>query len=202
MVLTVSIDTCAPGWWQGPPPPPQRSSPSARYRAAAAAPARPLPCLRTPRAPACRRGGTNGRPPSRSAGRSYLPIPQQAGRKSAIIACLHTSILQNARKPQSPPVAFDRLPVICMGLPRNHTQVQPECRSHQKVQHTVIFVWVHLNGTFDCVPCMHEFMTPDSRVGQALGHAILELPLQAPVDSDPVWGTPARACSIPATSGG
>ena len=69
--------------------------------------------------------------------------------------------------------------------------------SHQKVQHTVIFVWVHLTGTFDCVPCMHEFMTPDSRVGQALGHAILELPLQAPVDSDPVWRTPARAASQP-----
>ena len=82
-------------------------------------------------------------------------------------------------------------------LAGNHTQVQPECRSHQKVQHTVIFVWVHLNGTFDCVPCMHEFMTPDSRVGQALKHAILELPLQAPVDSDPVWKTPARAASQP-----
>ena len=65
------------------------------------------------------------------------------------------------------------------------------------MQHTVIFVWVHLNGTFDCVPCMHEFMTPDSRVGQALKHAILELPLQAPVDSDPVWKTPARAASQP-----
>ena len=65
------------------------------------------------------------------------------------------------------------------------------------MQHTVIFVWVHLTGTFDCVPCMHEFMTPDSRVGQALGHAILELPLQAPVDSDPVWKTPTRAASQP-----
>ena len=50
-------------------------------------------------------------------GAATLPIPQQVGRKSAIIACLHTSILQNARKPQNPPVAFDRLPVICMGPP-------------------------------------------------------------------------------------
>eukprot|EP01043_Picozoa_sp_COSAG02_P017117 COSAG02_NODE_770_length_17362_cov_42.372125_3_plen_188_part_00 len=65
----------------------QELTPSGRYHAAAAAPARPLPCLRTPPAPACRRDGTHGRPPSRSAGRSYHPAPPQGvGRRSAIIA--------------------------------------------------------------------------------------------------------------------
>ena len=75
----VSTDTCIPSPRQGPAATTQERRRAAMYG-----------CGGSSHAPPTLPPHTHSRPPSRSAGRSYHPRPSRAGRRSAIIAALHT----------------------------------------------------------------------------------------------------------------